>query len=350
MTIFQRFWITLFAIGVASPALAEDSYSLNPPAFDIATTPNGSLIIAQGSSISEIKNGVVRYINDIPLLPGQTVNGLATQGSGNVFAAASALDLALGGAVWRVDRDDVANVADIETFETLNDPDAFEGDMWKDQRCEFVPDTFSAGPQSNPYHLVANRGDIFVADAAGNTVLTADRTGAVDWVAILTPPLDESGNYQVLFTLPDGTDCYVQPVPTSVAMDGDGNLFVGELTGAPSVPGMSRVWRIDAGARNTVCPSDECTVAITDMTSIIDLAFGPDGMLYVLEYDEAGWLAATGGAGIGGTLNQCDVESGDCTVIETGLELPGAIAFDKRGTLWLLESNVITPEIREVDY
>ena len=292
----------------------------------------------------------MRFINDVPVLPGQNVNGLATQGSGNVFAATSAADLARGAAVWRVDRDDVVMLADIETYETLNDPDAFAGEMWKDQRCEFLEGVFSAGPQSNPYHLIADRGEAFVADAAGNTVLTANRKGVIDWVAILTPPLDASGGYRVLFTLPDGTDCFVQPVPTSVAMDANGNLYVGELTGAPSIPGTSRVWRIEAGARNVVCPSSECTIALNGMTSIIDLAIGPGGDLFVLEFDEAGWLAATSGGATGGTLNRCDVPSGDCSAIEEGLMLPGAIAFDKRGQLWLLESNIIAPEVRKVAF
>jgi hypothetical protein len=349
MKLYNRYWLTLICAGYALPSLAADSYSLSPPAFDIATTPNGSLVVAQGASVSEIKNGQIQFINDVPVLPNQNVNGLATQGSGNIFATTSSPDLALGAAVWRVSRDEVVMLADIETFETLYDPDAFEGPMWKDQRCEFLPGVFSEGPQSNPYHLVANHGNVYVADAAGNTVLMANRNGVMDWVAILTPPRDESGEYLVLFTLPDGTDCYVQPVPTSVAMDGEGNLYVGELIGVPSIPGLSRIWRIEAGARNVTCPSSECTMVVAGMTSIIDLEFGPDGMLYAVEYDEAGWLAATSGGAIGGTVNRCDVGTGVCAVVADGLILPGAIAFDKRGQLWLLENNILAPEVRMLD-
>ena len=346
-----RHFAVMICLGTATAASAEESYPLDAPAFDIATTPSGSLIVAQGSGVSEIRNGKMRFINDVPVLPGQNVNGLATQGGGNIFATTSSPDLALGAAVWRVDRDEVIMLADIETFETENDPDAFSGPMWKDQRCEFLPGVFSAGPQSNPYHLIADRNEVYVADAAGNTLLTSGRDGELDWVAIFTPPRDPAtGEYLVLFTLPDETDCYVQPVPTSVAADEDGNLYVGELIGVPSIPGLSRIWRIESGARNVVCPSDDCTMAVSGMTSIIDVAFGPDGMLYVLEYDEAGWLAATGGGAAGGTLNQCDVSSGACTVVEGGLLFPGAIAFDKSERLWLLESNIIAPVVRTVDY
>ncbi|MDX1555589.1 MAG: ScyD/ScyE family protein [Xanthomonadales bacterium] len=340
----------ILVLGSTMSVLAGESYSLDPPVFDIATTPNGSIIVSQGASVSEIKNGQMRFINDVPVLPNQNVNGLATQGSGNIFATTSSPDLALGAGVWRVDRDEVVLLADIEMFETQYDPDAFEGLMWKDQRCEFLPGVFSEGPQSNPYHLITNRGNIYVADAAGNTVLTAGRDGELDWLAIMTPPLDPGGEFMVLFTLPDGTDCYVQPVPTAVAMDDDGDLFVGELTGVPSIPGLSRVWRIDAGARNVVCPSDRCTLVIEGMTSIIDLAFGPDGMLYVVEFDEAGWLAATGGGAVGGTVNRCNTSTGSCSEVASGLFFPSAIDFDKRGQLWLLEANVIAPQIRTLDY
>jgi len=63
------------------------------------------------------------------------------------------------------------------------------------------------------------------------------------------------------------------------------------LDGNPST-GLS-VWRIEDGAQNVTCPSDDCEVAISGLTSVIDVAFGPDGDLYVVEYDENGWFAAT---------------------------------------------------------
>ena len=340
--------IAMLLAATAHSAAADDSYSFDPPAFDLDTTPSGSLVVAQGDGVWEIKNGSVEFVNSVPMLPGETVNGVATQGGGNIFATSSSSDLAIGAGVWRVDHDDVVLLGDIEAFETANDPDAFEGLAWKDQRCEFLPGVFTAGPQSNPYHLLAHRNEVFVADAAGNTVLVADRSGRLDWVAILTPPRDPFGEFMVLFPLPDGTDCYVQPVPTSVVMDEAGNLYVSELIGVPAIPGLARVWRIEAGARNVVCPSADCTMVVAGMTSIIDLAFGPNGMLYVLEYDEAGWLAATTGGALGGTLNRCDVSSGACTVVESGLVFPGAIAFDKHGQGWLLENNIIAPVVRRL--
>lgn len=82
---------------------------------------------------------------------------------------------------------------------------------------------------------------------------------------------------------------------------------------------------------------------------MIDVEFGPDGYLYVVEYDENGWFAATAlGSPKGGTINRCDVETGQCTAVVEDLTFPGAIAFDKKGTLWLLENNIGTPTVRTV--
>jgi hypothetical protein len=245
-------------------------------------------------------------------------------------------------------------VGDIEAFETENDPDAFEGPQWKDPACEEdLTQGFSAGPQSNPYHLKALSGStVLVADAAGNTLLSAKKNGDVDWVAVFTPPTDENGAYRFLKTAEDDpeVDCYVQPVPTSVAVGPGGDYFVGELTGAPATPGWSRIWRIKGGANNVTCPSGNCEVFADGLTSVIDLEFGADGSLYAVEYDANGWLAATAfGKAAGGTIQRCDVDSGSCEPVEEGLPLPSAITFDKQGELWLLENNIIAPVVRRVD-
>jgi hypothetical protein len=277
---------------------------------------------------------------------------VASIGRGVFFAASGGPDLAVGAGVWRVSQGRARLIGDIHAFETEFDPDAFEGPRWKDQRCEEDPTQgFTAGPQSNPYHLVAASGSTaLVADAAGNTLLSAKNDGEVDWVALFTPPVDEEGEYRVLFELPDGTDCYVQPVPTSVDIGPDGAIYVGELTGVPAVPGWSRIWRIAPGATNVVCPSDGCEIVVSGLTSVIDVAFGPDGRLYVAEYDANGWLAAVVPAIplAGGTIRACDVGTGVCELIAGDLVLPAAITFDKWGDLWVLEDNLAAPTVRRV--
>ena len=136
----------------------------------------------------------------------------------------------------------------------------------------------------------------------------------------------------------------------------NGDIYVGELTGVGAL-GVSRVWRIEPGTTGAVCPGEDCELAVDDrFTSIINMAFGPDGYLYVVEYDEAGWLTSLGvGTPEGGTVNRCDVEAGTCEVAEiggeslAGLPFPAAITFDKWGDAWLLENNLLAPTVRKLD-
>jgi len=75
---------------------------------------------------------------------------------------------------------------------------------------------------------------------------------------------------------PTGTTATIQAVPTSVALGPDGNYYVGQLTGGPFTVGAANVYRVPQGGGVPV-------VAYTGFTNIIDIAFGPDGALYVLE-------------------------------------------------------------------
>lgn len=354
---FPRRMVTLLVSLLATllattPVLAQDGgpYLFSAPVFDIDAAPDGSVVVAAGASVMLIKDGAVLPIAHAPIpatAPPSALNGVAAIGARNYWLTSGGGDLADGAALWRATPRGVRLVGDIDAFETLHDPDALAGTQWKDPRCEEDPGQgFSAGPQSNPYHVSAlGGGEALVADAAGNSLLAVKADGQVDLAAVFTPPVDASGRYRVLFPLDAGTDCYVQPVPTSVAIGPDGAYYVGELTGAPAVPGWSRVWRIEPGARNVSCPSAACTEVISGLTSVIDLAFGPDGRLYVVEYDANGWLAVFLGNPAGGTVKSCDVSTGSCTTAVSGLTLPGAITFDKWGDAWLLESNIAAPMV-----
>ena len=89
-----------------------------------------------------------------------------------------------------------------------------------------------------------------------------------------------------------------------------------------------------------LCPSQACTQVAGGFTSIMDLAFGPDGTLYVVEFDEDSWLAVVGGGfapSAGGTVNACNVSTGSCSELATGLSLPTAVTVDRNGTVWIAE-------------
>lgn len=347
--------VSVMAMAMAPISVGADEHlSFSAPVFDFDTLPNGGFVVAQHPTVKTVtKHGVEEVaMVPTPVTPsGTTLNGVAANGSGSFFATTGGADKAAGAKVWFVTNDGSKLIGDIEAYETANDPDAFEGPQWKNQLCEEDPGQgFTAGPQSNPYHVARASGSTaLVADAAGNTLYKAHKSNGLELVAVFTPPEDSDGDWRVLFPLSDTIDCYVQPVPTSVAVGPDGATYVGELTGAPAVPGWSRIWRIAPGATNVTCPSADCTVAFDGLTSVIDMAFGPDGYLYAVEYDSNGWLAVFLGNPGGGTVQRCDLGSGACTVAADNLELPGAISFDKHGDPWILESNIVSPTIKQLE-
>lgn len=288
--------------------LPDAPYTFEGPVFDIAATPDGSILVIEGDIVKEISRKGIREVVGIPTLAGEApidppftpINGLEPIGRGNFFATRGGLDEAKGASLWRASPGGARLVADIEGFEREHDPDATKGPQWKDPQCE-AAQGYTPGPQSNPFHLTALSGsEVLVADAAGNTLLWAKTNGEVDWVAVFTPPVDQNGDYLLL---PD--------------------------------------WRIEPGSRHVVCPSDACKEVISGLTAVIDLAFGPDGMLYVVEHDENGWLAPIIPDILlgGGTIQRCNADTGACEPIAEPM-LPGAITFDKWGNLWVVENNI----------
>ena len=365
----------LFSDSSSDPDPLSGTYEFSAPVYDIAATPDGRLLVAETvpaeydippegetslTTVREIHRDGVEAVAELSTIQGSPINGLEAISEQRFFATSGGLDLAVGGGVWHVSGGEAEMVVDIEAFETGNDPDALGGPQWKNPACEFNPDAgFSAGPQSNPYHLAALSGnEVLVADGAGNTLLAGNTSEDVDWVAVFTPPVDENGDWRVLFPLNDDTSCYVQPVPTSVTIGPNGAYYVGELTGVtPAILGgeaaspLARVWRIAPGARNVTCPSDECQEVVSGLISVIDVAFGPDGELYVVEFDKNGWFAATtGGAPAGGTVKRCEVDTGDCTLVEDADVPLGAITFDRWDQMWVLENtDADVATVRRVD-
>ena len=300
------------AADAKAPAPPE-GIALGAPLFGLDAAPDGSLLAAVASAgVTSIRKGDSELLAELP-----GVSGVAAVGVGEAYAVTQGSEdpnllLPTSRKLFRASNGRIREVADLWAFEQTVNPDQ----VWND------------GPvplDSNPFNVVAlNGGAVLVADAAANDILHVDRNGNVDWVAVLTP-VSTPGP---------------QPVATSIAVGPDGAYYAGELTGFPGTPGLSRIWRIDAGSRHVLCPSTACTMVADGFTSIIDLAFGPDGTLCVVEFDEASWLAVAGGGfapAAGGTVNECDVGTGACTVLASGLSLPTAVTVDRDGTVWIAE-------------
>jgi sugar lactone lactonase YvrE len=186
------------------------------------------------------------------------------------------------------------NVADVSAFERTNNPAGLPFD-------------------SNPFKLKVHADGVFVADAGANAVLNVGFDGTIDVVSTLTG-------------LPPGSDA----VPTSLALSDVGELYVSQLTGFPFPVGGAGVFRVgEKGALSLVA---------SGFTNVIDLAYGPDGKLYVLEIAHNGLLSGdpTGG------LWQLDPATGLKKLLMTeGLLMPTALAFDAHGDLYIANRGVM---------
>ncbi|MBP1805206.1 ScyD/ScyE family protein [Rubellimicrobium aerolatum] len=183
-------------------------------------------------------------------------------------------------------------VADLAGFEAAEDPDG-------------------AGPDSNPFGLVAQGGGFLVTDAGGNSVLTVDGTDAITDLVVLPPAPNP---------LPFGPPVY-QAVPTGAALTPAGDLVFGQLTGFPFPPGAAQVFGLSGGT---------LSVLATGFTNLIDVAAGEDGTLYALELDSDSLL----GPGTTGSLYAIDAD-GAASLLLAGLSSPTGLAVGTAGDIFV---------------
>ena len=318
---------TVIALTLGAGGVLAAVYPFASPVFGLAAAPDGSLLAADaGSGVYEIRNG---QFGQVASLPG--VTDVAPLGRGDMFALTSP-GFGGEGKLYRISRGSTHEVADILAFEESVNPDG--GII-----------------ESNPFDVAAlTGGTALVADAAGNSLLIVDARGQVDWVATLPNELVSTANAKQIFGCPGSgvPPCGLpemipaQAVATSIAIGPDGAYYVGELKGFPAPTGESRVWRIEPGTRHAICGSSPaCQVVADGFTSIVDLTFGPDGTLYVVELDEASWLAMEEGVGVGGSINACDPQTWTCEQVATGLPMLTSATVDRAGTVYVVTNALI---------
>jgi sugar lactone lactonase YvrE len=120
---------------------------------------------------------------------------------------------------------------------------------------------------SNPYGLLALPGHRLVTDAGGNSLVDVTANGEVTTVSTF-PKAPVPG--------PFGPR---DAVPTDVVVGPDGAYYVSTLTGFPFTAGTASVYR--------VVPGHAPTLYAGNLSALTDLAFGPDGSLYVLQHGSA---------------------------------------------------------------
>ncbi len=171
-------------------------------------------------------------------------------------------------------------VADISAFVGRRDPD---------------------GPprETNTHSVLAGRNGVYAIDAASNALFQIDRHGRLKVLHVFDR-----------VTLPDGS--IIDAVPTNMVFGPDGALYISTLTGVPFPEGAAAVWRWN-GVR--------ATPYARGLTAAIDLAFGPDQSLYVVEMRSL--------IGLSGRVVRI-APGGRRTVVADGLDFPAGIAMGQR--------------------
>jgi hypothetical protein len=346
----RRWGVFIGALAVATTAMAGGSSVIGGfggPLFGLAEGRNaGELLVAdQSVGIIPIRKGAAGAPIELPGVTDVSVHGSTIWAlTGATGPAPQGTQNDTGQGLHVISRGEVRKVANLFEFEATFNP-----------HTAAPPNP----PDSNPYdvHALGSHAALLV-DAGGNDLLKVDRRGNIKVLAVFPDELVPTANIKALAgcpasaapfcALPDAIPA--QPVPTSIAVDRRGYIYVGELKGFPAPAGESNIWRISPNANGAQCGTSPDCVKVFDggFTSVIDLAFGPDGLLYVTELDEGSWAAVEiFGTPQGGTINACSVRKGLCYEVASDVPVPTAITFDKKGALWATR-NALTPGGGEV--
>jgi hypothetical protein len=253
-------------------------------------------------AVSRLRRGVQRRIvTGLPSNAPQTLGGEGANGPQDVSVRGGNLDVTLGLGGGPAFREALGE--DFGWLIRVNEATGRWRKVADIAGYEFESNPGGGAPDSNPYGLLARADRRVVTDAGGNSLVRVSGSGQISTIA--TFPSRPQGR---------PTDS----VPTCVAVGPDGAYYVGELSGAPFLTGAARVYR--------VVPGHEPEIFLEGFTTIIDLAFGPDGSLYVLQHSSAGPFFA-----VPGSLVRV-APDGTRTTILAGLTRPTSVvlALDDR--------------------
>lgn len=141
---------------------------------------------------------------------------------------------------WITPKGKVRTLANVRAYENRKNPDksVAYGVRGISDECaaqwpteQFGPPTYTGVPDSHPYAtLQTDEGTVFVADAGMNAVLAISPRGRIRTLAVLpVVPVEINAELAGGMGLPDcvvGETYYGEPVPTDVALGGDGRIYV----------------------------------------------------------------------------------------------------------------------------
>ena len=242
----------------------------------------------EGSGLSDLTYDGLNLLGVISF--GGNPNQLSSSGSA-LFGQLVAIDLAAGTITAR---------ASISQYELNNDPD------------------FN-GLNSNPYALAVLGTKTLVTDAGGNTLLSVN---AANQVSLVSSYPSQNVTLPPFLPSPPLPNPYpAQAVPTGLATSGD-YVYSAEFSGFPFVAGSADIYRTDA--------TGTTSLFATGFTSISDIAFGPEGDLYILEYATNFFSPAPSG-----NLLRLSADGLSRDLLATGLTRPTGLAVDARGRVYV---------------
>ena len=182
---------------------------------------------------------------------------------------------------------------------------------------------------TNPYGVLSLPGRHIIADAGANDLLEINANGSI---SVLGTFPNRSVTAPEILGFPSGTTLPADAVPTSVAMGPDGDLYIGQLVGFPFPVDEANVYRVPASGGTPV-------VAAGGFTAVVDVTFGPDGSMYVLEMATNGLLAGFIFNDWTGALFRIKPDGTRTEIAPGALTAPGGIAVGKDGTVYVTNNS-----------
>jgi hypothetical protein len=255
----------------------------------LAVTERGDVLVTQAfiGTVSKVdKNaGVTDLVTEAGAF---FTPGVADAGNGRVLYTTVG---PAGALLKSIERDGSTTVvADIGAHEASNNPDQSQhygfttigADCASQWPAAFGPPQYTGIVDSDPYAIATSDSTTYVADAAGNTIVSVDRRGHVRTVAVLPPqPTVVTQDAIEALGLPLctlGLTYEFEAVPTDVEVY-HGQLYVTTLPGGPedaSLGARGGVWRINP-------KSGKATQIGFNLLGATDLAVAPSGAIYVTE-------------------------------------------------------------------